>query len=143
MARRRIAAVFLVLFAHLAGCGAKDPASAQQEAASELQTALEDKQTAAVLQRLHPDFQAAGQFDRQWAEQTMRGLFLRYRNIRILVFSQSHRLDPGYHDRAHSEAEVAITGADGLIPDSARRYRVRLEWWLENDQWQLARLDWE
>lgn len=143
MARGRIAVVFLALFTLLTGCGAQDPASALQVAASELQADLEARRTGAVLQRLHPSFQASGQLDRQWAEQTMRGLFLRYRNVHILVFSQSHRLDPGYRDRAHSEAEVAISGAEGLIPDSARRYRVRLEWWLEKDQWQLARLDWE
>ena len=39
--------------------------------------------------------------------------------------------------------ELALTGAEGLIPDSARHYSVRLEWWLEDGEWQLARLNWE
>lgn len=143
MARGGIAAVFLALFTLLGACGPADPASALNEAASELQAELEAKHTGAVMERLHPSFQADGQFDRQWAQQTMRGLFLRHRNVRILVLRESHRLDPGYRDRGLSEADITLSGAEGLIPNSARIYKVRLEWALENGEWQLARLDWE
>ena len=38
---------------------------------------------------------------------------------------------------------VTLTGAEGLLPDSASHYQVKLEWWLEDGQWQLARLNWE
>lgn len=143
MTRSRIAAIFLALITLLGGCRANDPTSALQEAAEQLQGALEARKTSAVMQLLHPSFQAAGQFDQDWAQQTMRGLFLRYRSVRILLLSQSHRLDASYHDRAHSEAQVTITGAEGLIPNSAQVYHVRLEWALHNGEWLLARLDWE
>lgn len=143
MTRGAIAAVFLALFTLLAGCGPKDPASALADAADELQAALEARQVSAVMDLLHPSFQTGQGYDRQWAQQTMRGLFLRYRNVHILVLRQSHRLDPGYHDRARSEADVTVSGAEGLIPNSARIYKVRLEWALEDGEWQLARLDWE
>lgn len=147
MTRGAIAAVFLALFTLpamlLGGCGADDPTRALQHTASELQDALEDKRVGAVMELLHPSFQAAGQFDRAWAQQTMRGLFLRHRKVRILVLRDSHRLDSSYHDRAHSEAQISISGAAGLIPDSARLYNVRLEWWQRDGDWKLARLDWE
>ena len=143
MTRSGFAAVFLACFTLLGGCGAQDPAGALADAASELQAELEAKRTSAVMELLHPSFLAGGQYDREWAQQTMRGLFLRHRNVRIMVLRESHRLDSGYHDRAHSEADITITGAQGLIPDSARIYKVRLEWALENGDWQLARLDWE
>ena len=48
--------------------------------------------------------------------------------------------------RSASGADVvvaALTGAEGLIPDSARHYSVTLEWWLEDGEWKLARLGWE
>jgi hypothetical protein len=147
MARGAIAAVFLAPFTLLCvllhGCGGNDPGTALNGTASELQAALEAKRTNAVLELLHPTFQAGGQFDRAWAQQTMRGLFLRHRNVRILVLRESHRLDPGYHDRAYSEADVSISGAQGLIPDSAGFYKVRLEWWQHEGEWRLARLDWQ
>ena len=45
---------------------------------------------------------------------------------------------------ARSFAQVlGLTGAEGLIPDSARLYDVKLEWWLDDGEWKLARLDWE
>ena len=52
-------------------------------------------------------------------------------------------IDPTYSNKGHTRAEVALTGAEGLIPDSARHYSVRLEWWLEDGEWRLARLNWE
>ena len=51
--------------------------------------------------------------------------------------------DAIYGEKGHSQAQVALTGAEGLIPDSARHYAVKLEWWSEGDEWQLARLRWE
>jgi hypothetical protein len=38
---------------------------------------------------------------------------------------------------------VAVTGAEGLIPDSANAYSVKLEWWLEGSEWKLARIEWK
>jgi len=38
---------------------------------------------------------------------------------------------------------VALTGAQGLLPERAGHYRVRLEWWLEDGDWLLARMAWE
>ena len=53
------------------------------------------------------------------------------------------KLDPTFHDKGYTQAQIALTGAEGLIPDSAAQYQVKLEWWLHDGEWQLARLDWE
>jgi hypothetical protein len=143
MPSRLFAVSFLVLLGLLGGCTRSDPQAALEAAVQQLQDNLEAKDSGAVLEQLHPQFGAQQQYDRAWAQRTMALLFLRHKQVRVLALSQSSRIDSTYGSKGHTEAQVALTGAEGLIPDSARHYRVRLEWWLEGGEWQLARLEWE
>ncbi|GLX12445.1 hypothetical protein Pstr01_06840 [Pseudomonas straminea] len=70
-------------------------------------------------------------------------LFLRYNNVKVLALSKNSRVDVTYRDKGYTDAQVGLTGAEGLIPDSARHYAVKLEWWQDDGGWKLARLDWE
>jgi ketosteroid isomerase-like protein len=128
----------------LAACSRSDPQAALDAAVGNLQTALEKKDVSAALALLHPDFAAQQpEDDREWAKRTMTALFLRYQNIRIIALLPKNSLDPLVATRALTEAQVTLTGAEGLLPDSARQYRVSLEWrWLDK-QWKLIRLQWE
>jgi hypothetical protein len=144
MSARRFALLLVLPFILLSGCDAKDDPQASLEAALQrLQDNLEAKDSGAVLEQLHPQFSAQQEFDRDWARRTMALLFLRHKNVRVIALSKNSRLDPTYSEKGHTEAQVALTGAEGLIPDSARHYGVKLEWWREGDEWQLARLRWE
>ncbi|MET1081170.1 MAG: hypothetical protein ABWY06_24450 [Pseudomonas sp.] len=140
----RFFVALLALLTLLAGCGHDAPQAALEAAVARLQNTLEAKQTTAVLDQLHPQFSAQQQsLDRDWAKRSMALVFLRYKNIRVLVLSEDSQLDPTYSQKAHTQARVALTGAEGLIPDSARQYQVDLEWWLEDGEWKLARLNWQ
>jgi len=128
----------------LAACGRSDPQAVLDAAARNLQTALESKDTSAVMALLHPDFAAQQPEDnREWAKRTMTAMFLRHRNIQVIALLQKSWIDPQASSRAFTDAQVALTGAEGLIPDSARQYRVKLEWSLHDKQWKLFRLQWE
>ncbi|MDR0770646.1 MAG: hypothetical protein LBE75_05560 [Burkholderiales bacterium] len=128
----------------LVACGRSDPQAALEAAAKNLQAALENKDASAVMALLHPDFSAQRpEDDREWAKQMMTLMFLRYKNIRIIALTQNNRIDPQIASRAFTDAEIALTGAEGLIPDSARHYRAKLEWRLLDKQWKLIRLQWE
>src|SRR3990167_4261408 len=141
---RIFALAFLLFCTLLAGCGAKDdPQAALEAAVQQLQDNLEAKKNNAVLDQLHPQFSAQGEFDREWAQRTMLLLFMRHTNIKVLALSKTSYLDTTYSEKGHTEAQVALAGAEGLIPDSARHYNVKMEWWLEGDEWKLARLSWE
>jgi hypothetical protein len=70
-------------------------------------------------------------------------LFMRHKNVSVLALSKANSLDPTYREKGYTDAQVALTGAEGLIPDSARHYAVKLEWWLDDGEWKLARLDWQ
>ncbi|MGY4531644.1 hypothetical protein ACVW0Y_000754 [Pseudomonas sp. TE3786] len=127
----------------LAGCSRSDPQAALEAAVQQLQENLEGKRSGEVLEQLHPEFRAQQQFDREWAKRTLLGLFLRYQNVRVIALSKSSSLDSSVSTKGYTEAQVAVTGAQGLIPDNANHYSVKLEWWLEGDEWKLARMDWK
>lgn len=140
---RNIAIVTLLLALLLAGCSRDDPRAALESAAKALQDSIENKDTAALMERLHPDFLANQRLDREWARRTAALMFLRHRNVRVLALTSDSWIDPSYSNRGHTEAQVALTGAQGLLPERAGHYQVRLEWWLEDGEWLLARLDWD
>lgn len=143
MPTRIFAWAFLMFCTLLTGCGAKDdPQAALEAAVQQLQDNLEAKNNSAVLDQLHPQFSAQGELDREWAKRTLLLLFMRHKNIKVLALSKHSDIDATYREKGHTEAQVGLTGAEGLIPDSARYYSVKLEWWREGDEWKLARLNW-
>lgn len=133
-----------LLFALLLGCRTDDDPQASLEAAvQQLQDNLQAKKTAAVLDQLHSEFLAQQANDRDWAKRTMTLLFLRHNNVKVLALSKASVIDVTYRDKGYTDAQVALTGAEGLIPDSARHFNVKLEWWQDEGEWKLARLEWE
>ncbi len=112
----KLATAALMVALLLSGCARDDPQAALVAAAKALQENIENKDTA---------------------------MFLRHRNVQVLALGSDSWLDPSYVGKGHSEAQVALTGAQGLLPERAGHYRVRLEWWLEDGDWLLARMAWE
>lgn len=143
MPTQRFALAFLLIGALLTGCTPSDPQAALEAAVQQLQDNIEAKRNDEVLDQLHPQFSAQQQYDREWARRTMALLFLRHKQVRVLAIGTSSEIDPTYSDKGHTRTELALTGAEGLIPDSARHYSVTLEWWQEEGEWKLARLNWE
>lgn len=143
MPLRHLTLVCLLALIGLAGCSKDRPQAALEKAVSQLQENLEGKRSSAVLEQLHAQFIAEQQYDRDWARRTMAMLFLRYNNVRVIALGKHSQIDPVSPAKGHTSAEVTLAGAEGLLPDSARQYSVDLEWWLEDGDWQLARLDWK
>jgi hypothetical protein len=125
-------------------CSRTQPQAALDASVRKLQSALEEKNIQGVLSLLDEDFAAPAPEDgREWARRTMLLMFSRYRNIRIMVLSSENRIDAQAPDRAASNARVALIGAEGLIPENARRFQVRLGWIKRDRDWKLTRMEWE
>jgi hypothetical protein len=143
MLARRFAWTLLLVPLLLAGCGNTDPQTALEAAVQALQDNLEAKKSGAVMDQLHPNFQAGEGMDREWAKRTMALMFLRYAHIRIVAVTRSSRIDTGSSQVGHTEAQVVVTGAQGLIPERAEPYAIRLQWRLDGSDWKLIELHWE
>lgn len=143
MFNRRSAVMFLVTTAALGGCGKTDPQASLEAAVQRLQDNLEARKTSDVLDQLHSKFRAQGELDKDWAKQTMTVMFLRFANIRIVAVTRSSRIDPTAPQKGYTEAQVLVTGAQGLIPDEAAPYGVTLEWQLDGNDWKLFDLLWK
>lgn len=138
----RSCALFILSLSLLA-CNSPSPADALDAAAQHLQDNLSNKHSSAVAKQLHQDFSAEQQMDKKAAQQRMLQLFLRFKNVNILVINRSCQLDNSYHDRGHCSAQVAISGAQGLIPERADYYKVKSQWQLNGKDWQLLELHWD
>lgn len=143
MFNRRSAVMFLVTTAALGGCGKTDPQASLEAAVQRLQDNLEARKTSDVLDQLHSKFRAQGELDKDWAKQTMTVMFLRFANIRIVAVTRSSRIDSTAPQKGYTEAQVLVTGAQGLIPDEAAPYGVTLEWQLDGNDWKLFDLLWK
>lgn len=143
MSLRQLALLGLLLFFGCSACSRDAPLVALEKAVTQLQENIEAKRSGAVLEQLHEQFIAEREYDRNWAKRTMALLFLRHTYVQVIALGKSSQIDPLHPAIGRTHARVALAGAEGLIPDSTRSYRVDLEWWLEDGEWRLARLDWE
>lgn len=127
----------------LLACHSQSPIDALDAAAQRLEKNLSSKRNSAVTEQLHQDFSAQQGMDKKAAQQYMRLLFMRFKNVNILVINRTCQLDNSYRDRGHCSAQVAISGAQGLIPERADYYTVTSQWQHNGDDWQLFKLDWD
>lgn len=128
----------------LLGCGQPDdPQAALDATVQRLQDALEAKDADAVLDLLDAKFRAQDDLDREWARKTMALMFLRYQQVKVIAVTRRSRVDAAGGQTGRTEAQVLVTGAQGLIPERAAPYAVQLEWWREGDDWKLRDLRWQ
>lgn len=142
-ARRRAVLATVLAAAALAACGKGDPQARLEAAAKALQAAIEARHTGDVMDLLDEHFQGSGNLDRDGTRRLLTATFLRYQNIKVIAMSSSHRVDPQTPSLGVSEAQVLVTGAQGLVPERAEPYKVRLEWRLVGGDWKLSDLRWE
>ncbi len=141
--RTFLASLLLALVVGLSACGKADPQAQLEAAVQKLQDNLEAKDTSAVIDQLDAGFLAQDGLDREWARKTMTLMFLRYASVKVIAVTRKSSIDPTAPQSGLTQAQVLVTGAQGLIPERAAPYDVRLEWRRVSDGWKLTRLTWE
>jgi len=96
-----------------------------------------------VMDLLDEHFQGSGNLDRDGTRRMLTATFLRFQNIKLIAMSSQARVDPQTPTLGRVEAQVLVTGAQGLIPERAEPYTVRMEWRLVGGDWKLADLRWD
>ena len=137
------ACILMILSLSVVACYSQSAAEALDSAAQRLQDNLSNKRSAAISEQLHENFNAQQGMDKKAARQYMLTLFMRFKNVNILVLNRSCQLDNSYHDRGHCSAQVAVSGAQGFIPERADYYKVTSQWQLKGKDWQLLSLAWD
>ena len=137
----KLALVFLVGI--LAACSKQEPLTALDRAVLQLEQAISERQTGKAAELLHEDFASHSGMDKREARQTMTGMFLRYKNVGLLVIGRDCQLDKGFYDRGHCTARVGVSGAQGLIPERAELYQVQTTWQLNGKEWRLLSIQWQ
>ena len=131
----------------LSACGKTPPEEAIGKNMDELQLAIQEKDNGGVRGYLSSQFRGFGergtQLDVNNVRQYLAGIFLRYRNINVLISNTRIAVEEYDPFRATSTSSVVVTGAEGLIPDTARVYQVKGSWALEDDEWKLLEVSWE
>lgn len=131
----------LVIGLALAGCSTDTPEQRLRESIDELQAAFDSRDAGTIEERLATDFIGPGGLDRDGAGRLARLSFLRYREVGVRLGPLEVRMQ-GAHARVGFTA--ALTGGSGgLLPESARLYRVDTGWRLEDGDWRLTSATWE
>ena len=135
--------VLFCLTVGLTACSKDDPQVSLEAAVQQLQDQIEARDTGTVMDLLDAKFRAHDTYDADWARKTMTLMFLRYAQVKVIAVSRSSRIDPPGSPIGLTEAQVVVTGAQGLIPERVTPYAVTLEWRLEGADWKLRDLRWE
>lgn len=135
--------VLFCLTVGLTACSKDDPQVSLEAAVQQLQDQIEARDTGAVMDLLDAKFRAQDEHDADWARKTMTLMFLRYAQVKVIAVSRNSRIDPPGSPIGLTEAQVVVTGAQGLIPERVTPYAVTLEWRLEGTDWKLRDLRWE
>lgn len=135
--------LILLITLVLVACGPSSPDERLNQAINQFQDGIESRDREQVTALLHPDFSAQDQYDNAWAERNLRLMFLQNQRIGVLVSSQDTQIDPGYPQRAETNARVTLTGAERFLPNSAGQYDIQLLWLDTDGEWLLRDIEWQ
>lgn len=133
-------AVALALAAGPSGCSRTPPEDALRQTIAGLEVAAEKRDAAALRDGLAEDFVGPGGMDQRGLARMAQGVFLRHKGV-------DANLGPLDMDVRGEHATVrftaAVTGGEGLLPDSGQVYEVDTQWRLEGGEWRLVRANWK
>lgn len=97
-----------------------------------------DRQT--IMQQLAVDFRTTQGL---LPQDINRMLFIQFRQnkqIQVFLYDIDVRLLPVTAD---VELQALLLGSSQWLPERGRRYRVQMRWQKQEEEWRLARLDWQ
>ena len=123
-----------------AACSGTPPEAALRQTIADARDAAEKRDAASLKDTLAGDFVGPQGMDRQGLARMAQAVFLRHQGIDATLGP----LDIDMHgDAATERFTAAVTGGNGLLPDTGQVYDVDTDWRLEDGEWRLVRANWK
>lgn len=136
---RLFALVLLCLMA--AGCTREGPEARLRAAVDALGAAIEARDAGDIEDALATDFIGPDAMDREGARRLAALTFMRYRDVGVTLGPARIEMGEGHATVAF---EALLTGGSGaVLPESARAYRVKTGWTVEDGEWKVQSVDWD
>lgn len=126
-----------------AGCSRTSPEEAIRANIKAAQQAVEERDASDAVEHVAEHFLGNGRLTRQDLRRMLIGIFLRHQNINVVITRMDVNVNPHDPMSADMEGVVVATGAQNLLPQDGRIYKISGEWQDIDGEWMLVRLDWE
>lgn len=127
----------------LASCSKTPPVEAVQANIDAIQLAIEEKNTGAIMQHVLDTFRGNESLDKSNLRKLLAVHFIRHKNINVVITRMDVNHDPKFPFHASMEGVVALTGAENILPQDGRLFKVSGKWQLHDGDWLLDSLNWE
>ena len=111
-----------------------------RQALDRMAEAIEQHDRQTIMQQLAVDFRTTQGL---LPQDINRMLFIQFRQnkqIQVFLYDIDVRLLPVTAD---IELQALLLGSSQWLPERGRRYRVQMRWQKQEEEWRLARLDWQ
>ena len=127
----------------LSSCSKTPPVEAIENNLAVIQAAIEAKNNGDVMEHILDSFRGNEHLDKTNLRKLLAAHFLRHKNINVVVTTMQVEHNPKSPFYAYMHGLVAITGAEHLLPEDGRIFKVSGQWELHDGDWLLAKLDWQ
>jgi len=110
-----------------------------RDALSEIETAVENRQTRPVLKHLSENFTGPEGMTVRQIRQLMAANYFRNKNIRVVIAGLSIKITGIYADVRFN---AATAGGTGLLPERLQYYDVETTWQKIDDDWRIVSAGW-
>lgn len=137
---RRVGLVLWTVFALLSACARTPPEQALREAMAGVQTAIEERDAAALASHLAEDFVGPDGLDREGARRMATLYLMRHKRVGATLGPLDIQLQ---EDHASVRFTAALTGGSGrLLPETGSLYDIRTGWRIEDGEWRMTSATW-
>lgn len=134
-----VSVLFLLIALWLTGCSKTPDEQLIREAIDEIETAVQDRQTQPVIQRLAEGFRGPQDMNVRQVRQLMAAHYFRNRNINVVLAGMRIQIN-GIDASVNFNA--VVTGGVGTLPDQLQYYDVETVWRKIDGDWRIIRADW-
>jgi hypothetical protein len=133
-------ALFVLCCLCLNACSKPAPEQALRDIIGQLELAATSKDSGAFFKHFANDFAGSEGLDRDNFRRYVQLIWLQHKDIGVQMGPLDVKL---LGDRASVDFTVALTGGQGLVPESGQIYQVRTGWRQEGDDWLLISAVWK